>query len=167
MPGVPSKVRKISWRKFQEMQPALRMTGLSAMSRLKWMQEWTHQYFFSVLALSHLFIYRVSYLYIYFNQITFFWVLVLKCIIGRVKEGMSFFFLYIYIFWPCRAACGILVPRPGIEPMPRALGVQRKSTGPPGKSLYFTFFNPLHEAIQSPTLALNCNNTKIVKKPVH
>ena len=30
----------------------------------------------------------------------------------------SYFFFF---FWPRRAACGILVPRPGIEPMPPAL----------------------------------------------
>ena len=30
--------------------------------------------------------------------------------------------LFIYFFWPCCVACGIF-PRPGIEPVPRALGV--------------------------------------------
>ena len=30
--------------------------------------------------------------------------------------------MYIYIFWPHRVACGILVPRPGIKPIPPALG---------------------------------------------
>ena len=24
-------------------------------------------------------------------------------------------------FWPCHAVCGILVPQPGIEPMPRVV----------------------------------------------
>ena len=33
--------------------------------------------------------------------------------------------LFIYLFfWLCRAAREILVPRPGIKPMPPALGVQ-------------------------------------------
>ena len=32
------------------------------------------------------------------------------------------FILFIY-FWPCHAACGILVLRPGIESMPPAVGV--------------------------------------------
>ena len=30
----------------------------------------------------------------------------------------------ILIFWPCRMACRILVPRPGIEPVPPAVEVQ-------------------------------------------
>ena len=28
-----------------------------------------------------------------------------------------YLFIYLFIFWPCHAACGILVPRPGIKPM--------------------------------------------------
>ena len=35
----------------------------------------------------------------------------------------------------CPAACGILVPRPGIEPMSPALEGRFLTTGPPGKSL--------------------------------
>ena len=31
---------------------------------------------------------------------------------------------FLNFFWPCPAARGILVPRPGIEPMPPALGVR-------------------------------------------
>ena len=30
-------------------------------------------------------------------------------------------FLFFLIFWPHHAACGILVPRPGIEPTPPAV----------------------------------------------
>ena len=30
-------------------------------------------------------------------------------------------FIFIFFFWPCLASCGILVPRPGIEPAPPAL----------------------------------------------
>ena len=32
-----------------------------------------------------------------------------------------FILLFYFIFWPLSAACGILVPRPGIEPTPPAL----------------------------------------------
>ena len=37
------------------------------------------------------------------------------------KKGWRYFTkttseFYIFIYWPCRPACGILVPRPGIEP---------------------------------------------------
>ena len=31
---------------------------------------------------------------------------------------LSFKKLLIFISWPCHVACGILVPQPGIEPMP-------------------------------------------------
>ena len=35
----------------------------------------------------------------------------------------------------CPVACGILVPRPGIEPVSPALEGRFSTTGPPGKSL--------------------------------
>ena len=38
--------------------------------------------------------------------------------------------LLIFIFWPHNAACGILVPSPGMEPTPPVLEVQSL----PGKS---------------------------------
>ena len=34
-----------------------------------------------------------------------------------------FIYLFILFFWPCHTACGILVPRPGIEPRPSAVKV--------------------------------------------
>ena len=37
----------------------------------------------------------------------------------------------------CSAACGILVPRPGIEPESPALQDRFLTTGPPGKSLNY------------------------------
>ena len=40
-----------------------------------------------------------------------------------------------FFFWPLRAACGILVPRAGIEPEPPAWELGVLTTGPPGKSL--------------------------------
>ena len=33
-------------------------------------------------------------------------------------------FYFLFIFWPCHASCGILVPQPGIEPGPSAMKVQ-------------------------------------------
>ena len=36
---------------------------------------------------------------------------------GNSAVGLSFFFF----FWPCHAACGILVPPPGIETLPPIL----------------------------------------------
>ena len=41
-----------------------------------------------------------------------------------MKFGMFYFYSFIYIFWLRCAACGNLVPGPGIEPMPRALEAQ-------------------------------------------
>ena len=45
-----------------------------------------------------------------------------------------FLLLFLFSFWPC-AACGILVPQPGIEPMPLAVVAWVLTTGSPGKSL--------------------------------
>ena len=39
----------------------------------------------------------------------------------------------------CPVACGILVPRPGIEPVSPALQDGFLTTGPPGKSLNYQF----------------------------
>ena len=44
----------------------------------------------------------------------------------------------------CPAACGILVPRPGIEPVSPALEGRFLTTGPPGKSLPWLFKLQLH-----------------------
>ena len=58
-----------------------------------------------------------------------------------------FIFIYIYIyffywslvdfffFWLCFLVCGILVPQPGIEPVPLQWKCGVSTTGPPGKSL--------------------------------
>ena len=34
------------------------------------------------------------------------------------------FFSFFFFFWLCHVACGILVPQPGIEPMPPAVEEQ-------------------------------------------
>ena len=39
-----------------------------------------------------------------------------------MTQFCSFLNKFIY-FWPCHVSCGILVPRPGIKPVPPALGV--------------------------------------------
>ena len=38
--------------------------------------------------------------------------------------------------WPHLAVCRILVPQPGVKPMPPALGAQQLTTGSPGKFLH-------------------------------
>ena len=37
------------------------------------------------------------------------------------KRHENIIYIYIFFFWPCCAACRILVPRPGIEPAPLAV----------------------------------------------
>ena len=38
--------------------------------------------------------------------------------------NFQFFKKLLFFFWPHHVACGILVPQPGIKPVPPALGVQ-------------------------------------------
>ena len=54
-------------------------------------------------------------------------------------------FLYFY-FWLHLVVCGILIPRPGIKPMPPAVEGKALTTGPPGKSYccYFSLENSFH-----------------------
>ena len=42
---------------------------------------------------------------------------------------------YLFYFWPCHMACGILVSQLGIEPVPPAVEARRLPTGPLGKFL--------------------------------
>ena len=50
-------------------------------------------------------------------------------------DSFSFFLsFFLSLFWPHRTACGISVPRPGVEPRPRQWKHQVLTTGPPGKS---------------------------------
>ena len=58
----------------------------------------------------------------------------------------------------CPAACGILVPRPGIEPASPALEGGFLTTGPPGKSpeLLFFLFPNLWYQMNIPRLVIIC-----------
>ena len=62
--------------------------------------------------------------------------------------------LLLFFFWPHHTACGILVPRPGIEPAPPALEAWSLNTGPPGKSLNKYIF----KSTQSKNGSLNVNS---------
>ena len=53
-------------------------------------------------------------------------------------------FFYLFFFWPCRTACGILVPRPGTEPRPQAVRAQNPNPGPPGNSWFSLFRMAFH-----------------------
>ena len=43
-------------------------------------------------------------------------------------------FTYLKFFWPHHTACGIIVPRPGLEPIPLVVECGVLTTGPPRKS---------------------------------
>ena len=51
----------------------------------------------------------------------------IETLFSLAPDPLFFFFLTLFIniffFWPCCTACGILVPRPGIEPQPLAVRV--------------------------------------------
>ena len=40
---------------------------------------------------------------------------------GKIQIYLFLFFSFTFFFWPHRAACGVLDPRPGIEPWPLAV----------------------------------------------
>ena len=65
-----------------------------------------------------------------------------------------FIFLFFLLFWPCRAACGILVPRPGIVPAPLQWKRGVLTTGPPAKSYGQRSLKDCHLRIQTNTLFL-------------
>ena len=52
----------------------------------------------------------------------------------------QFFSWIIFIFWLCRAACGILIPWPGIEPMPPTMDTQDLNHWTAGKVTLFCQF---------------------------
>ena len=62
------------------------------------------------------------------------------------------FFVFFFTFWPHPAACGALVPQPGINPAPTVLEGGILTTGPPGKSLA----SPNFAKILSITLVSKC-----------
>ena len=59
---------------------------------------------------------------------------------------LSMFYDFIYLcfnfIWPHQAACGILVPWPGIKPVSSVLECGVSTTGPPGKSLEVPILKP-------------------------
>ena len=53
-------------------------------------------------------------------------------------------FLFLFCFWPYHTACGILVPRPGMEPAPPALEVQSLNHWTPREVRGLPYLMPLH-----------------------
>ena len=49
---------------------------------------------------------------------------------------------FIYLFFgPCHVTCGMLVPRPGLEPVSPALAGRFSTTAPPGKPRWSYFYS--------------------------
>ena len=63
---------------------------------------------------------------------------IFKVFIEVVTILQQYCFCLMFWFFGCKA-CGILAPRPGIEPEPTALEGEVLTTGPPGKSLIYLF----------------------------
>ena len=70
------------------------------------------------------------------------------CMCLCASDRPLYLFIYVFVYlpihafiylWLCHVACGILVPPPGIEPVPSAMRPQSLSTGPPGNSLISPF----------------------------
>jgi len=71
--------------------------------------------------------------------------MITRVIISEVIVGVDYYFfkevfsvvavVYNFIFWPGHTACGILVPRPGLKPMPLPWKHRVLTTGSLGKSL--------------------------------
>ena len=53
------------------------------------------------------------------------------CDLRSIQCQSLCFFFFLLIFWQCCAACGILVPQPGMEPMPPAVEAQSRSCWTP------------------------------------
>ena len=67
---------------------------------------------------------------ILFYFILLFYFICLKSLLNLLQ------YYFCFMFWFCgREACGILAPRPGVEPTPPALEGEVLTTEPPGKSL--------------------------------
>ena len=57
--------------------------------------------------------------------------------------SLNFFLLFsllFFVFWPCHAARGIVVPCPGTEPWVTAVKALNSNHWTPGNSLMLTFF---------------------------
>ena len=67
----------------------------------------------------------------------------LACIPHMVKGAreLSGVFFYFWLYLLCSVAHTILVPQPGIKPVPRAVEVQSLNHRTTGKSLWGLFFN--------------------------
>ena len=84
-----------------------------------------------------------------------------------IVSGLTFRSLihFEFIFWPCRVACGILVPRAGMEPGPSAVKVQSPNYCTTREfllSVYFFFFLKiylfiwLHQVLVAAGRLLSC-----------
>ena len=73
------------------------------------------------------------------NKLEIFFFLFVVCLFIIFKM-MMILFLFIYLFLPHRTACGILVPQPGIGPVPTAVKARSPNHWTAGEFPAFSFF---------------------------
>ena len=73
-------------------------------------------------------------LFIFFYFLFFLKIFFLMCTTFKVFIEFVIILFQFHVLVFGRQACGFLVPRPGIEPAPPALGSKVLTTGPPGMS---------------------------------
>ena len=85
-------------------------------------------------------LYKIHLIQIYFKALnTFYFIIYLLCIFDvdhffkSLLNLLQHCFCFMFWFFGLKA-CGILAPRPGIDPAPPALESKVLTTGPPGKS---------------------------------
>jgi len=83
---------------------------------------------------------------------------------SREWGKISFFFL----FWPHHAACGILVPQPGVEPAPPALEVQSLNYWIAREVRRFSEVVRKHQGVRTEdqTHPVYCHSSKLPPQPL-
>ena len=66
--------------------------------------------------------------------------------------------LLLFFFWPCRTACGILVPWPGIRPMPPAMELLSLNHRSTWEILLFIISFPVSSLLLSPCIEFYISN---------
>ena len=73
--------------------------------------------------------------------------------ISLIRPLSSLFVCFLFLFWPHLEACGILVPRPGIEPMPPTVEAQSHNSGRQGSRDLSAVLTALATSPRQPSLS--------------